>query len=423
LPPLTNTKGFATQISLEIPTGSVLGKDVVVVAVLEDVYGVRMAGERLGFYLDGQEIVGDKTDANGQVSFTIAGKRLGQARVYQVGALFGGVHGYAGSTIISTLTILNAAIQIVSVPPTPGLQFSLGSVMAVTGPDGVTALPVPQSGSYRLTADLNTASTDPASRLSFVRWLDNVYTATRTIDVKGPATYTIGLRVAYQASIKFTGLGGQPVDSSQVDQAHFASSTSAFDVVLNQQTGAETVWWTAVSTDEAGGRLVATSVTYRATSVKIHGAEVLVPGQAVWTPQANGTWTIGVQLYGITVQTRDALFGTPVSGQLQLTYPDGFVTAQAVGSDGIATFANLPAGQYSVKLAQTLTPATSIVLTKLQSTSLRVITMTDVGLTAGLALAGLVVLALILGWLLSRLRARRRRTGRATGGLPGVAAG
>jgi hypothetical protein len=187
--------------------------------------------------------------------------------------------------------------------------------------------------------------------------------------------------------------------------------------VLNQQTGAGAVWWTAATTDYVGGQILASPVTYRVSSVKIHGAEVLVPGQTIWTPQVGGAWTIQVALYGMTVKTRDAVFGTPVSGQLQLTYPDGFVTTQAVGSDGTATFANLPGGKYSVKMDHALlAPATTVVLTKLQSASLRVVTMADVGLTVGVALAVLAVLALVVWWLLSRLRTRRRLARRAMNG-------
>jgi hypothetical protein len=416
LPPILNTKGVSTQISLQVPTGSVLGNDVVVAAVLTDTAGAPMVAQRVGFYLDGQEIQSDKTDAGGRLSFTILGKKLSQARVYQVAAQFGGIHGFAGSSVASTLTVLSAAIQISSVPPMPGLGFTLGSATALTGPDGVAALPVPQSGTYRLTADLNTTALDPSVRLSFVRWLDNVETATRTIDVRGPASYTIGLRVAYPAYARFVDLGGQPVDSSQVDEAQFEAGSSAFNVVLNQQTGAQSAWWTAATADQAGGKLVATPISYRVTSVKIHGAEVLVPGQAPWTPVVNGTWTIQVELFGMTVQTRDAFFGTPVAGQLQLSYPDGDITTQDVGSDGVATFTDLPAGQYSVGWAHSmLTPATSVVVTKLESTSLRVITMADIGLTAAAGMAILVVLGLVVWFIISRLRSRGRRIDRAVG--------
>ena len=420
IPPLPKpavTGGLTTRVSVEIPTGSVIGKDVVVVAILKDRFGTPVPSQHLSLFLDGQEIHSALTDTNGQVSFTVQGKKLEQARNYAVGVLFGGSHGWAGSTAKDTLTILTAAIQIVTVPPLPGLRFTLGSASALTGPDGVAALPVPQSGIYQLSSDLNGSSVDPSIRASFVRWLDDVFTANRTVDIVGPATYTIGLRVAYRAAVNFVDLSNQPVDPTLVEQAQFSNGTGADDVVLNQQTGATDVWWTASTTIRAGGQLVVSPITYRALSVQIHGAEVINRGQQSWTPAENATWTIQVLLYGMTVQTRDALFGSPVSGRLQLTYPDGYVTTQAIGSNGTVNFYNLPRGQYQLKLASSaFTPPTPVALSKPQDATLRVITMTDIGLAAGLLLGVTLLLGLIGRWSLIWGRGRRKAARRALGG-------
>jgi hypothetical protein len=407
---------ISTQVSLQIPTGSVVGRDVVVVAVLKDSTGALVPGEHLTFYLDGHVIRSDKTDANGRVSFTISGKVLVQARLYQVGVLYAGSHGYAGSTVSDKLTILSAAIQVVTVPPLPGIRFSLGGAAALTGPDGVAAMPVPASGSYQLSADLNANSANPSIRATFVRWLDEIFTSTRTIAVIGPATYTIGLRVSYRATLRYVDLNNQPVDPSLVDQAQFSTGTGSDDVVLNRTTGAQDVWWASSTTIRAAGQLIASPITYRALSVQIHGAQVVNRGQQSWTSTENGVWTIQVLLYGMTVQTRDALFGTPVSGKLQLTYPDGYVVTQVIGSNGLTTFTNLPRGQYQLKLASSaLTPPTPVALSKPQEASLRVITITDIALAVGLLLSLIATLALIGRWSLLRGRVQRRAVRRAAG--------
>jgi hypothetical protein len=423
IPPLPKpqiTKGSATYISLEVPTGSVIGKDVVIVAILRDRVGGRIANQHLSLYLDGQQIRSDRTDAHGQISFTVLGKRLDQARAYQIGVLFGGSHGWAGSTVVGKMTILTAAIQILTVPPLPGLRFTLGNVAAVTGPDGVAAVPVPQSGSYQLSADLNAETTDPSIKASFVRWLDNVFTANRTIDVTGPATYSIGLRVAYRASVKFVDLENEPVDPSLVEQAQFSTGTGTDDVILNQQTGAADVWWTAATTIHVSNALVTSPITYRVLSVKIHGAEVVNRGQQSWTPTQNGVWTIQVLLYGMTVQTRDALFGTPVSGKLQLTYPDGFVETQPIGGGGTVTFTDLPRGEYQLKLASSaLTPPTPVALSKPQTATLKVITLTDIAVVVGGVVGAILVLALIGRWSILRSKGRKRSPSRAAGPTAG----
>ena len=78
---------------------------------------------------------------------------------------------------------------------------------------------------------------------------------------------------------------------------------------------------------------------------------ILNRGQQAWTPTQSGLWTIQLLLYGMRVQTHDAVFGTPVSGKLQLIYPDGAIVEQPVDSQGLVTFKNLPRGQYSLKLS------------------------------------------------------------------------
>ena len=281
-------------------------------------------GERLSLLLDGNQVRGDKTDPPGRSRSSIAAKDLTEARSYAVEVTFGGARGLAASSATATLTILAAAIQIRTVPALPNLRVTLGTETALTGPDGVAALPVPKTGAYQLTVDLNPDNSATATiKASFVRWLDNVYTANRTIDVVGPATYVMGVRVAYRATIQYVDLNNQPVDPTIISQAKFSTGTGTDDIVLNSQTGAKDVWWTAASAVRFSTALTASPTTYRALSVTIHGAEVVNRGQQAWTPTQNGVWTIQLLLYSMTVQTRDALFGTPVGGQLKLTYPDG----------------------------------------------------------------------------------------------------
>ena len=401
--------GLATKASLEVPSGSPIGQNVTVVATLVDQSGNPLAGQHLDLFLDGQQIRSDKTDIHGQISFAILGNRLDTARTYSVGLLFSGAHGLAGSTATATLTILSASIQIHTVPPLPNIRFTLGTASALTGPDGLAALPVPAKGTYQLTTDLNSNTPNETVRASFVRWLDNVYTSARTIDVTGPASYTMGLRVAYRATIQYVDLTDQPVDPSLVEQAQFSTGTGSGDVVINSQTKASDVWWTAATTIRVGTSLVATPITYRVISVKIHGAETVNRGQQSWTPSQNGAWNITLLLYNMTVRTSDAIFGSPVSGQIQLTYPDGHVTSAPIGGDGVATFGSLPRGQYQLHLStSTFTPPTPVALSKPQSAVLRVITTMDI-----LVGVGLVVLALGMLGAIGRVLAYRGALHRA----------
>ncbi len=184
----------ATVIKLEVPTGSVLGNDVTVGASLTTQGGQPIVGEHLSLLLDGNQVRSDKTDTTGKVPLVIAAKDISEARAYAVQVTFGGARGLAASSANATLTILAAGIQFRTVPAQPDLRFTLGTETALTGPDGVAALPVPKTGAYQLTVDLNPDISATATvKASFVRWLDNVYTANRTIDVVGPATFVMGI--------------------------------------------------------------------------------------------------------------------------------------------------------------------------------------------------------------------------------------
>ena len=150
-------------------------------------------------------------------------------------------------------------------------------------------------------------------------------------------------------------------------------------------------------------------MTYRVLSVKMHGADVVNRGQQSWTPTENGTWTVQVLLYGLTVRTQDALLGGSVSGKMELTYPNGDVTSKSVGSDGTVVFDNLPRGVYKLSLGSSLTPPTQVALSRPQTATLRVISYIDLGLVLGFGLAIVVMLVIIGRWSLVTRRLRRKR--------------
>jgi hypothetical protein len=396
-----------TVLSVEVPSGSVIGSDVAVAALLKTKTGVALS-EHVTLLLDGAQIRSDKTDTTGKVSLVIPAKDLIEARSYAIQVVFAGAHGLAPATTSASLTILSAAIQLDTVPPLPNIRFAVGTETAITGPDGTAALPVPKAGDYQLTSDLNPDTSSTATvKASFVRWLDNVYTANRSIHVTGPATYTMGLRVAFRASIQYVDLDNKPVDPSLIEQAQFSTGTGSDDIVLNSQVSASQVWWTASSAVRYSTQLQASDVTYRALSVKIHGAEVVNRGQQAWTPTENGIWTIQLLLYGMTVQTRDALFGTPVSGTLTLTYPDGLAVQAPVDGNGRVSFTNLPRGQYKLALSPVAISAPApVALSRAQESTLRVVTYQDVGLVVGILL---IFGVLVVGrWVILSRRIKRR---------------
>ena len=427
-----------TALVLSMPSASPLGTDVAVTASLDDALGRPVPGQHLSLNLNGVPLQGDNSGPSGSVSFAIPGRKLGQARSYAVQASFAGSHGYAASAATATLTVIAAAIQVVTLPPVPGLGFTIGDATAITGPDGVAALPVPASGTYRLTADLNPDRTGTtALKASFVGWADGANTASRTIVVNGPATYVMGVRIAYAASVRFVNMAGRAIDPALVNSATFAGADGT-SVVLNPQSGAARVWWTAsvaaatspgtaapgagVATDHSptdapyipsqlepgpagsGGGMTAISISYRPVSVEIHGVDALVPDQQAWAPGDGGTWTIRLAVYDLNVRAEDALFGAPAGGQVRLVWPNGSYATASTGADGTAAFAGVPAGSYSIRLDGSSLTA-SVPSSNSQTATIKVVTLADVLVAIATAL-GLLVLGLFA------LVTYRRRHGR-----------
>jgi hypothetical protein len=408
-----------TSVSLSIPTGSPLGSDVTVTATIKDTSGRRLAGQRLAIWLEAAQLKTDVSNAAGQVAFLIPGRKLDQARAYAVEAVFSGSHGYLASSATSTLSVIMAAIEIRTVPPLPGVAFALGGFRAQTGPDGVAAMPVPVSGTYKLTADLNPSRADPtAARASFVRWADGVATPDRNIVVTGPATYEMGLRIADMARIRYVDSAGRTLDPALVQQARFAAADGT-ELSINSQNAAGEFWLTAsTSTGTPGSGLIAAPVTYHAVSARVHGLEALDPGQQSWTPIHGGTWTVRLSVYDLTIRTLDAITGAGVSGQVRLVMPDGSSMAATAGAAGKVTFTGLPAGRYQVSL-NSAGSAMTVSLPGPQDQTMRVVTAVDV---VGLIGAWFGFAALMFFTVLGRgrlpLRLRRFWRAQPRGPLP-----
>jgi hypothetical protein len=410
----TSAPAVRTGITLQIPTGGEIGQDVNVVATLRDAYGHRLADERLALFLDGGQIKSADTGSGGQVEFTIPGHKLDTARGYAVMVSFSGTHGYLASSTQSTLTVLAAAVQIVSVPPVAGLSFTLAGSTAFTGPDGVADLPVPLSGSYPLTANLNPDDSGVTPlRVSFMRWADGATTANRTIAISGPARLAIGLRVAYPVDVEYVDMSGGPVDPSIVEQTTLRAGDDT-QAWLDPQHDPSGYWLTGAMAEETYGPegqlgLEPATMQYSPESVKIHGAEALAPGQVDWAPSAGSTLTIKLRLYDLTVTTRDAFFGSPTSDRLVLTWADGTTSSASAGADGTASFSHLPEGKYLLTATSAAMSASSYVaLAGARDATLRVVTMTDALLVV---VAALALLALIVAFATRRRRASANRSG------------
>ncbi|HEX8940912.1 MAG TPA: hypothetical protein VF763_12200 [Candidatus Limnocylindrales bacterium] len=406
-----------TQVTFNAPNTAVLGTDVPVDIHVSTTGGAPVPDLRLVVAVDGKTLHSGRSDAAGHLLLTLKQVELPKAATLTLTVAFDGTAAYGPSSASQQLTIVPAAVTVTTVPAVEGLAIDLGSSTTQTDANGVAAFPIPAYGTYQLAPHLDTPA-DAGVRVSFLRWQDDVYTAARSIRVTGKADYILGLRVVYRGSVRFVGLDGRPVDPALVTSADF---TNAAGTSFTLSSFGAPVWWEAALPVRRAAGLVASPTIYRVTSVTIAGTNVVNQGQQAWTPTLDGTWTIQVLLYGLTVHTQDAIFGSPVQGRLDLVYPDGQVRETRLGPDGMASFDSLPRGTYELRLhASAITPPTPVALSRPQEASVRVLTYFDIAFVGGVLL--LIVLVLFAVGRRRFTAALLRASGRRLGATPGAVA-
>jgi hypothetical protein len=233
---------------------------------------------------------------------------------------------------------------------------------------------------------------DKSIRVSFARWGDQVFDQKRRVDVRGDATYVLGLRTAYQASLRFVDLGGGSIDPKTITRARFTSSTGA-ELIL---TAFDNVWWEAGTAVTRIGGLQPSTTLWRLSEVTMAGTNVVNQGQQAFSPTVNGSWTISLLLYDLVVRAQDAVSGSAVSGSAELTFPDTTTRTQPVGADGTTVFRGLPRGYFTLAVKfDGISPPTPIALSRSQEALIRVISYADIVAGIGVAL----LIAVILLWI------------------------
>jgi hypothetical protein len=356
-------------------------------------------------------LLSSHADANGNLAFRISGAAAAKAGTFKLEGRFDGTRSLSAARATTSLKIRPAVVTITTVPAVSGVPITIGSQKATTGPDGTAKVSIDKVGAVPLEAHLDLVP-DQQTRVSFIRWGDQVYDAKRAITVRGDTTFVLGLRTAYRASVRFVDQNGTALDPTTISRARFTSSTGG-ELVL---TSFGDAWWEAGTAVSRTGGLQPSTTLWRLSEVEMAGTNVVNQGQQAFTPTINGTWTINLLLFDLTVHTTDAVTGSSLHGTAELVFPDSSSRTAPIGRDGSAQFTGLPRGSYVVKLnTDGIAPTTPIALSRSQEATIRVISTFDIGL----AVAFVVVSLLTLLWI-----GRRRQLGwlmRASGVPMGVA--
>lgn len=356
---------------------------------------------------------------------------------------------YPGSRLVTAsrsalyLRLLPVTLRIDTVPLIDGIPITFGATTAVTRSGGVR-FSVDRLGSYPLLAcsdpkgkALPCRPSDGASggntRISFVRWSDDVFSGERVVEVRGDMTLQLGLSVSYRSSFEFHDGNGNVVPSDQVQALTVTNTggtqcTSDPAVVTTCRYATYDNWWLESATAvKRAGFLEVVPRTWRVLNVRMAGSNVVTGGAQIFAPAPTGKpLKISLLLFDLGVQAQDALFGSAVGGKLEIVFPDGTVrTATLGGSSSQVLFPRLPRGDYTLNLhAGGIVPPTPVTLSRSQVALVRVITYLDLAVGAALML---IVVAVLL-WLgrrqqiLAVANSLRARRAARRGLAPGAAA-
>jgi len=378
----------AVSVSFRPPPIATIGSEVIVTGTIRRADRLAPTGLRVSLYISGKFLVSSHADANGNLAFRISGTATPKAGTFPLEARFDGAHGLLPDSAFENLKIRPAVVKVTTVPAVAGVQISVGTKSVKTGADGTATVAIDKVGPVSLEAHLDLVEGDQI-RVSFVRWGDQVYDAKRQISIRGDATYVLGLRTAYRAGVQFIDQNGKAVDPTTISRARFTSSTGG-ELVL---TSFDDVWWEAGTAVSRTAGLQPSTTLWRLSEVDMAGTNVVNQGQQAFTPTINGTWTVDLLLYDLTVHTNDAITGSALPGTAELLFPDSTSRTAPIGADGSAQFAGLPRGSYVVKLTTDgIAPSTPIALSRSQDASIRVISYLDMGLAVGFILVSLLVL-------------------------------
>ncbi|PZR62036.1 MAG: hypothetical protein DLM71_07410 [Chloroflexi bacterium] len=384
--------------------------------------------------------------SGGVADFKIRAAEVSPAGVATIVVSYPGSRLVTASRSMLYLRLLPVTLRVDTVPVTDGIPITFGGTTAVTRA-GSVRFSVDRLGSYPMRACVDPkgkpllcrpSDGTPGSntRISFVRWSDEVFSGERVVEVRGDMTLQLGLSVSYRSSFEFHDGSGNIVPPDQI-QALTVTGTAGIQctsdpaVTTPCRYATYDNWWLESATAiKRAGFLEAVPRSWRVLDVRMAGSNVVTGGAQIFAPAPTGKpLKISLLLFDLGVQAQDALFGSAVGGKLDIVFPDGTVrTAALGGSSSQVLFPRLPRGDYTLNLhAGGIVPPTPVTLSRSQVAVVRVITYLDLAVGATLML---IVVAVLL-WLGRRqqilavansLRARRAaRRGLAPGAATAAA--
>jgi hypothetical protein len=300
---------------------------------------------------------------------------------------------------------LNIPVMIQTVPSLPGMRFWLGGREFVADSHGLALITVGSPGSYSLRAETDRALAWDG-RARFVRWSDGSLESLRAVSVHSFTYLEAGFEVSYEVVPRFVDEAGDPLGPDAV------RGITVLDAAGNSAT-----WRPGRPLRLVATRPVATqddlrveAVSYAIESMVLQDQRVPGPAQAPFSPSAGRrAWIVEVALYDLRLVAVDALFRTPLSAPVAISYPDGRVRTARPGASGEVVFSSLPPGDYEARArAGGWGLPRSVGVPTSSEVRLSVVTARDAAAAVAVTAALVLVLALARGPLRGAVRAPRR---------------
>jgi hypothetical protein len=294
----------------------------------------------------------------------------------------------------STFTTVNASsgdVQIQTIPPLLGVTFQINGQKLFSDANGFASIHISEPGLYRLYI-LTDEYKNPSQRIEFGRWLGEAYELYRDVKVPNPRPIQVGLNVFDLVSQSFTDLKGVPIDTNRVQE--FTIRSTQGDLFTFED--GRPHWIPASRVTRRIGGLQAVKLLYSVLNVTVDGSNVVNQSQQRFYAEPNSVWPISLLFYSLRISTRDAMFGSPVMGAVNIEFPDGHTKNYPLDNAGMVEIDSLARGDYFMELTNIsgISNRVPVALSRTQEVSTSVITYLDLivlGLTAVLVMVGLLV--------------------------------
>jgi hypothetical protein len=222
----------------------------------------------------------------------------------------------------------------------------------------------------------------------------------------------VELDVDQLVGVRFTTPHGSPYPASHVTGAVVRDNLGRTLQWRSAQLAAP-FWLAATRPVRVNSGIKDHTVVYALQAVMVDGSSVVHAGQQRFSPSDTSVWDIGVTLYPLTISGNDFLSGNPVGKTASLTYPDKRTVVVPIGPTHKVTVADLPPGDYTVKVSGGIvrTPA-AVHLSQPSSVVCVVVTAKDALVLLGVGV--LIVAVLVWAGVVGRRRRRRRRSSAGT---------